>query len=60
MTATGFPGVSVDSRGGVGVGGAWVGKSEEKMLALQFIKTLSLCPRYTYTYWKDASLRQEA
>lgn len=56
MTTTGFPGVSVDSQGW----GAWVGKSEEKMLALQLIKTLSLCPRYTYTYWKDATLRQEA
>lgn len=36
-------------------------KSQEKRLSLQLIvKTLSLCPRYTYPYWKDATLRQEA
>lgn len=56
MTETAFSGVSVDSQGW----GAWVEKPEEKMLAFQLIKTLSLCPRYTYTYWKDAILRREA
>lgn len=53
MTKTCFCRVSVDFQGW----GAWM---EKKLWFQLIIKTLILCPRYTYTYWKGATLRQEA